>query len=153
APIGLRRREGIRRSGRAAAAGGGSGPEPLPPIAARGPCSSLRRLAKLAAGERRHLGRRAEPGDGAIDHQGYPIANRKRRQPMGDKDDGTPARRALKTAQQRFLGDRIERACRLVEKNDARIAHEGTRHRDQLTLSGGKSTTPLAKDGLVPLRE
>ena len=47
----------------------------------------------------------------------------------------------------------IERAGRLIEDQDARIADEGARDRDALALAAREPAAPLADDRVIALRQ
>ena len=105
--------------------------------APRCPRWSRPRLASAMriAGVGHDLGRRADALDAAVHQQRHPVGDGQRRQAMGDHDDGAAARVGLELPQELLLGGRIERAGRLVEDEDARIADQGAGDAEELALA------------------
>ena len=89
----------------------------------------------------------------AVHHQRHPVGDGERRQAMGDHDHGAAARVGLELAQQLFLGGGVERAGRLVEDQDARVADQRAGDAEKLALAHRQPLAALAQHGVVALRQ
>ena len=72
-----------------------------------------------------------------------------RREPVRDDEDGAPFGDLLHVVLDDALALVVERARRLVENQDARIADERARYGDALALAAGKRRAALADDRVV----
>ena len=75
-----------------------------------------------------------------------------RRQPVGDEDAGAPGDQPVGGADDPRLGDRVHPGGRLVEDDDADVAHEQPRERDELLLAGRQAGAAGAEDGVEARR-
>ena len=64
-----------------------------------------------------------------------------------------PCMIAIERPLHQSLALRIERARRLVEQQDRRVAQHGARNGDALALAGGQRHAALAEHGVVALRQ
>src|SRR5688572_31289374 len=72
---------------------------------------------------------------------------------MRDDDGRAVAHQPLERLLYQSLALRIERARRLVEQQDRRVAQDRTRDRDPLTLTPGEPRAALAKERVVAVRK
>ena len=70
------------------------------------------------------------------------------RQPVGDEDAGAPRDQPVGGADHARLGHRVHPGGRLVEHDDADVAHEQPREGDQLLLARGEAGAAGAEDGV-----
>jgi hypothetical protein len=64
--------------------------------------------------------------------------------PMSDHQNCAASGHTLKRRLDNVFGFRVEVRCRLVENDDARVAQNGSRNGETLSLSAGKLHTTLA---------
>src|ERR1700704_2278751 len=74
-----------------------------------------------------------------------------RGEPVGDDEGRAALRQAGQRLLDRKLAFRVQRARRLVEQQDGRIAQKRAGERDALALAAGKGHAALAEAGCIPL--
>src|SRR5438552_2389643 len=75
------------------------------------------------------------------------------RETVGDRDRRAALREAVERLLHEPLGLGVERARRLVEDEDRRVAQDRARDRDALLLAAREAVAALADDGVVSLRQ
>jgi hypothetical protein len=75
------------------------------------------------------------------------------RQAVGDRDRRPALREAVERLLDESLGLGVERAGRLVEDQDRRVAEDRASDRDPLLLAAGEAVAALADDRVVSLRQ
>src|SRR5688500_9636163 len=93
---------------------------------------------------RRSRSQSAIGGDAALgDHQ-MAVAALKRRRTVSDEEGGPAGREPIDRLEDARLGLDVDRAGRLVEDQDRRVAQECARDRDALALASGEEHAAFA---------
>src|SRR3954471_262645 len=104
-----------------------------------------RRVAALCRQELVVCPGAGDPSALQVDH---PVGQLDRRQAVGHHDQGG-VELAAKRLQDVGLDRRVDRRCRVVEDQDARLTRERSRQRDPLALTARDGVAALADDGVV----
>ena len=75
------------------------------------------------------------------------------REPVGDRECGAALRELVECLLNRVFGLRVERARRLVQDEDRRVAKDRASDRDALLLTAREAVAALADNGVVALRQ
>ena len=96
---------------------------------------------------------RASGGDPATIHQQDPVGANHRRQPVRNDNGCAVAHQPLQRRLHRRLGPRIQRACRLVEKKQPRIAQDRACDSDPLALATRQPHALFPYRRVIPVLE
>src|ERR687897_3150025 len=92
-------------------------------------------------------------GDAAGLHHEDAVARHYRLDPVRDEDDRAPSAQPEQGLNQVLLMARIERASRLVENEERRLAEKRTGNGDALALPAGEVLPPFREHRVVALRQ